>query len=266
MGGEDVDDNEYFQWDQPVVASQLEEAIADKTDEKESIAVDNAADQSTPSEPPRKKAKTPQQILLQTGKNIHEQDISDQLMFLNTAMEHYRLLREVNPSDATPSQSFCAHHLATSTSPSLVTRIRSVVSLQTMKHWKHKASPCILIVCLSARRAVAILKELAPLSLRAIKLFPKSGSVASQVSLLQSIAPCPIAVGTPHRLRQLSTALVLDHTALVVLDRHVSPQEYTVCTLPDTAPECMEFLETVVLPQCWKKKKKGGGGCRVGFL
>jgi hypothetical protein len=143
--------------------------------------------------------------------------------------------------------------------------------------------------------------ELAPLKVRTAKLFPKNGSVTEQRQQLIT-TPIPIAVGTPHRLRQLSSAVSLDTTAaagggggggslqwdhvqLVIIDNYIVPQkQYTVCTLPDTASACMNLLREYVCPQFVRrttstqqqppppprKKNSGGGnrqkGCQITFL
>ena len=134
-----------------------------------------------------------------------------------------------------------------------------------------------LIVCISARRAVSLLKELAPLRVRTAKLFPKNGTIEEQRQ--QLMASISLAVGTPHRLGQLlapdpavdagdgssrrrdQSLLSLEHTRLVVLDCHLSHKQYTVCTLPDTAPSCMALVRDHVLPQLQKRKD-----CKVAFL
>lgn len=258
MGGEDVEDEELL-WTQPVVATESAAGSASSDDDED--------DAATTREPARKKAKTPQQVLLQSGRNLSEQTTKEQAVFLNTALQHYRLLRGHHDETTPPLPAVLPHFLIPPSQGTLLERIRSAISMQQIKkQWKHKSCPCVLIVCLSARRSVAVLKELASLQLRAFKLFPKSGSIAEHTSMLQSVAPCPLAVGTPHRLLALQSVLRLDHTRLVVLDGCCSQKQYTVCTLPDTAPHCMEWLERVVLPQVVKKKKTGEPSCNIAFL
>jgi hypothetical protein len=121
----------------------------------------------------------------------------------------------------------------------------------------------VFIVCISARRAVAVLKELAFLKVRAAKLFAKHMQVDQQRAMLRS-APFGLAIGTPHRILALcqpsddnqkeTPALRLDKTQLVVLDSHVNPKGFTVSSLPDTAPACMELLRNHVLPSLSSRK------------
>ena len=115
-----------------------------------------------------------------------------------------------------------------------------------------------VVICVSARRAVQVLKELAPIKARAAKLFPKNGSISEQLKELAD-APFGIAVGTPHRIHGLcrgedSTALTLRHTQLVVFDSHLNDKQYSVLTLPDTAPSCVEFLVHSVAPELRQRK------------
>ena len=87
-----------------------------------------------------------------------------------------------------------------------------------------------------------------------------------------------LAVGTPGRLRKLlrhaaadaaadddgrprqggagAGALCLTHAELIVLDCHEDSKGWTVCTLPDTAAELMEFLREAVVPELERRKGK----------
>jgi len=107
------------------------------------------------------------------------------------------------------------------------------------------------------------------LKVRIAKLFPKNGSVEEQRRQLSS-TPFSIAVGTPHRLNALLSSsppssssasdrmkgLRLDKTQLVVLDDFSTPKNYTVCTQPDTAPDCARFIGEFVLPQITRQQEK----------
>ena len=89
------------------------------------------------------------------------------------------------------------------------------------------------------------------------KLFAKHLTVQEQTEWLQQ-TPFGLAVGTPHRLNILcqSGALTLNATRLVLLDAHQDSKGFTVCTMPDTAPHCMEFLKDRFLPALKERPKQ----------
>jgi hypothetical protein len=135
-------------------------------------------------------------------------------------------------------------------------------SVKRLKKWKYTGSPMVIIVCLSARRAVQILKQLSPLNVRAAKLFAKHMDMEEQITMLRT-SSFGIAVGTPNRLLKLfeiggseegKGALSLDGTELVVIDNQEDSKAFTVCTLNDTAPDLMQFLNRAVVPQMRKRQ------------
>jgi len=135
-------------------------------------------------------------------------------------------------------------------------------SMKRMKKWKAEKSPMVIIVCTSALRAVAILKEISSLNIRAAKLFAKHMNVSDQVSMLDNNS-YPIAVGTPNRLLKLiqmekdkngDGALSLECTELIVIDCIEDKKKFTVCTMNDTAPDMMQFIQEAVVPQLKKRK------------
>jgi hypothetical protein len=134
-------------------------------------------------------------------------------------------------------------------------RIQSLVSKKKMKKWKTKESPCVLIICLSARRAVQLLKELAPLNVRAAKLFAKHITIEEQVKQLEESA-FGIAVGTPHRILTLAQqgSLSLAQTQCVVLDTFLNDKKFSVYTLPDTVPHTQNILKEYAHPQLLKRR------------
>jgi hypothetical protein len=150
---------------------------------------------------------------------------------------------------------------------SYLDKLKMCVSAKKLKNWRSSSpkspssnvtSPCVIIVCSSARRAVAILKDLAPLKLPVAKLFPKNGSVQQQLaSLQQSAKSSPvIAVGTPHRLLQISQqshSQLVQRTLLVVLDTFASSHGATVGTAADTAPHCAAFVVDHLVPQLQRR-------------
>jgi protein CMS1 len=115
---------------------------------------------------------------------------------------------------------------------------------------------------LSARRAVQVLKELAPLNVRAAKLFAKHITIEDQVKQLQE-SPFGIAVGTPHRILTLAQqgSLSLEETQCVVLDTFVNDKKFSVYTLPDTMLHTQDFLKEYIKPACQKRKD-----CRIGIV
>jgi len=134
---------------------------------------------------------------------------------------------------------------------------KSVLSMKRLKKWKTKKSPMIIIICVSARRAMSVLKGLAPLKCRCAKLFSKHMSVEDQRSMLEN-GTYGVAAGTPNRLLKLCSegALDLSSTELVVLDGQEIHKTMNVCTLYDTAPDTMEFIMTYVQPGLTKGDTK----------
>jgi hypothetical protein len=313
MGGDDLDDSEDLCWIRPVRGESGNDddssAASDDSpsNKKRGRFSNDSIDPSDEVNVNKKVKKEPaslstQQVLWKAGHDLDQQTTVEQAQFLTTAMRHYALLQisstsidqEASPEDDVSKISILSHHClknddmpesgttdVSSSSPWL-NHIRPVVSLKTLRDWKPIGSPCIVVICASARRAVSLLKhELAPFKVRTAKLFPKNGSVQDQCQTLMA-GSMPIAVGTPHRLRQLSShvpeekngkpCLQWNHTQLVILDAFPQKQ-YTVCTLPDTAAECMHLLREFVYPQLLErggKKKKGASthqrGCQIAFL
>jgi hypothetical protein len=64
---------------------------------------------------------------------------------------------------------------------------------------------------------------------------------------------------TPQKLHH---SLLFAHTKLFIFDCHLSNKQYTVCTLPDTAPHCMALVRDHLVPR-WQKQKDGG---KVAFV
>jgi U3-containing 90S pre-ribosomal complex subunit len=230
-----------------------------------------------------KKIHGPVQLLLQAGRDLECQDAIQQALFLNTALSHYTA-KLATTNNEQLIYKLKADNFKVSIKQSLEERIVESISLKKLKKWKEIGSPCIVIVCLSARRAVMILKNLSKLKIRAAKLFPKNGSISEQCEQLLSTS-YGLAVGTPHRLLTLcqqqqqqvenksvqgtdkstkvtttttttttTGCLSFHKTKLIVLDSDTSNKQYTVCTLPDTAPHCMELIRDYVIPQIQKRQ------------
>mmetsp|Transcript_24123 Transcript_24123/g.27938 ORF Transcript_24123/g.27938 Transcript_24123/m.27938 type:complete len:327 (+) Transcript_24123:151-1131(+) len=132
-----------------------------------------------------------------------------------------------------------------------------------LKKWRHNKSPMVIIICVSARRAVSILKDISSLNVRAAKLFAKHMNVEEQNAMLRE-NKYSIAVGTPNRLLKLlenkgddcddEGELCLDQTELIIIDCYEDKKRFTVCTLNDTAPDLMRFIHQGAFPQLTKRK------------
>lgn len=160
---------------------------------------------------------------------------------------------------------FLPSHIAISTeenAPGMMKRIQGIISKKKLKQWKNKESPCVLVVCISARRAVQVLKELAPFNVRVAKLFAKHITIEEQVKQLND-SSFGLAVGTPHRILTLAQqgALSMSQTQCVVLDTYQNDKRFSVYTLPDTVPHSQALLKDYVFPYCQKQK-----GPRLAFL
>ena len=255
MGGDDLgSDDEYLN---PSLSGTDASSFLEKLDKTEETSSnkrrrdDSGGDESVDKMPSKKSSS---HILIETGRDLANESAEVQCAFLQKALTHEVQLRGNSVDKLTK---LMPSHFSTSKESTLEARMRGAVSMKKLRKYKTLKSPMVLIVCLSARRAVAVLKELASLKLRAAKLFAKHMDVSQQRTMLTQHA-YGLAVGTPHRLLALcqedEPALNLNHTSLVILDSHVSPKGYTVCTLPDTAGDCMELLRQIILPQLKKRK------------
>jgi hypothetical protein len=238
---------------------------------------DSTSNNSSSSSKRKKSKSCPEALLLDASRNLETTE--QQAAFLSASLRHYSLVS--TNTDPEISLDHAAHFVAASNnnntaSASLVELLKNgISSKQLKKAAKSKdntQSPAVVIICQSARRAVAILKECSVLNTRVAKLFPKNGTVEQQLAQLRTAAAggsssggYGLAVGTPHRLQQLCQAvngLSFAKTRLVVLDCHASPKGFTVCTLPDTAPDTMSLLRDFVVPQLQRRK----GDLRLAFF
>lgn len=222
----------------------------------------------------QKTASTPRNLLLDAGRGIADEGTDVQAVFLWTCFTHFRKLKDkgeggddganaVDDADKfTPSHFATAKEDDPKNTPkkyerSIVTFLKNGVlpSTKRLKKWKHTKSPMVLIMCISARRAVSILKDLSSLNVRVAKLFAKHMNVSDQVAMLDQNS-YGVAVCTPNRCLKLleDGALVLDRTELVLVDCHEDGKRFTVCTMNDTAPDLMEFIDRGVLPQIRRRK------------
>ena len=245
-------------------------------------------------------------ILLHVGRGIAMDTVDAQAIFLGTLFSHSMKMSEGADSGGGDSTSeekkdsfqFLPHLYEARKETNDETRqfqhtnldafLRSgpLPSNKRLKNWKHPHSPMILIVTLSARRSVELMKQLSSMKLPIAKLFAKHMSVEDQVELLRGLGNSSsgssggkkkgsgkcysLAVGTPGRLLKLlkhgndgeidprfeQGALRLNHTELVVIDCHEDSKGWNVCTLKDTSTELMELMKNGVIPQLEKRKGK----------
>jgi hypothetical protein len=198
-----------------------------------------------------KKTHSIDKVLVTAGRNIEQASAQEQADFLTTAIKHYSLLAS-GSAQLKESLSFLPGYFRTSSKETLADNVREAVSMKQLKQWKYTGSPSVMIVCISARRAVTVLKELSSLKLRVAKLFPKSGSLAEQRDQLR-LSPFGVAVGTPHRLAVLAgctedagrSSLSFEHTQLVVFDTHLSNKQYSVVSTTFESDRETALLATI---------------------
>lgn len=253
MGGDDLGSDDEFL--SPSVSDTAETSLAEKLAAEQRSNKrkrGNDIDDDSVDETPTKKSSA--RVLIEAGRNLENESAEIQRAFLSTAFAHETQLRGISV-DELPK--LTAADFVTSPESTLEARLKSAISLKRMRKWKVMKSPMVLIVCVSARRAVAVLKDLASLNTRAAKLFAKHMNVTQQRELLEQHT-YGLAVGTPHRLLELcngnNAALNLKQTKLFVLDTETNPKGFTVCTLPDTAGDCIELLRRYVIPELKRRK------------
>eukprot|EP00984_Skeletonema_dohrnii_P015913 scaffold6987_cov128-Skeletonema_dohrnii-CCMP3373.AAC.7 len=252
------------------------------------------SDEIVPSSKKRRKKKkddapvSSKSLLILAGRGIALDSAESQVKFINTLYSHSMKMSGNNEAD---TFSFTPEHFYT-TPPGTDEKVKQfqhknldaflkgpVTSMKRLKNWKHECSPMVIIVTLSARRSVELMKELSSLKLPIAKLFAKHFSVEEQVELLKgpvkgsggggkkrSERCYSIAVGTPGRLLTLLQhgrnehgsdglgALRLNHTEVVIFDTHEDSKGFNVCTLKDTSSDLMHFMKEGVVPQLERKK------------
>lgn len=270
-GGDDLEsDDEYLDqnWhENEEVAVQIDDFKETRKESELKRSAEEIGDPDKEVEPKKqKKEKSPRALLLEAGRGIAESGPEEQAFFLWTAYCHALKLKgeEIESDDKFTPENFVEPKMeATKYEKSMVKYLKSGVlsSMKRMKKWKVEKSPMVIIVCSSALRAVAVLKEISSLNLRVAKLFAKHMNVDDQVNMLASNS-YPIGVGTPNRLLKLiqtdgedeRSALSLDFTELVLIDCQEDKKNFTVCTMNDTAPDMMKLIKEGVLPQMKTRK------------
>jgi hypothetical protein len=93
---------------------------------------------------------------------------ADQQAVSITALSHQSLMD--SNTDILPEDKLLPHHFRASSKDTLYERLKDGVAIKRMKKWKNTKSPCVVVVCISAKRAVAVLKELSVTKVRAANL------------------------------------------------------------------------------------------------
>jgi U3-containing 90S pre-ribosomal complex subunit len=281
MGGDDLaSDDEYFV--APVRAGNDDDDDDDKDsqDGSDTDKTGNLKRQQNPNsssrddDPPSKKQKSRKQLgggkIEEVGRRIVDESVQRKAELLSeyTGVE---FLSQNIASERPDQQRTDTSSGNNSCDDLLADRLVSFISKKQLKKPQQqghnnnntKSSPRVLILALSARRAVAILKELAPLRLQVAKLFPKQGTCQEQARQLAE-TNFIAAVGTPQRLKDLLDrgSLSLSATQLVLLDTFQNGKNFSVYTLPDTAPFCIDVLKDHVQPECCRRPKR----IKVGFV
>mmetsp|Transcript_3495 Transcript_3495/g.3929 ORF Transcript_3495/g.3929 Transcript_3495/m.3929 type:complete len:322 (+) Transcript_3495:158-1123(+) len=273
-----------------VLTSKKRGALSTTTSNNDADDSDGENDETSEALSKRQKTGTPRNLLLDAGRGIAEEGTDVQAVFLWTCFTHFRKMDDkgqddehngdddtdtaqpttgvINEADKFTQSQFATCRKDDTHQPQRRIYDRSIVtflkngalpSLKRLKKWKHTQSPMVLIMCISARRAVALLKDLSSLNCRVAKLFAKHMDVEDQVAMLEQNS-YGIAVCTPNRCLKLfgdgdaKGALSLESTELVLVDCHEDHKRFTVCTMNDTAPDLMKFIDIAVLPQMRKRK------------
>ena len=262
-------------------------------------------DDAAPSSKKRKAPLSTNKLMIQAGRGIALDSADSQATFLNTLYSHSIKLAESksaaqgendesSSSDAFSFQSHLYSHPEAIKEDTKAFQHKNLEaflksgplpSMKRLKNWKHAHSPMVLVVTLSARRSVDLMKQLNPLKLPIAKLFAKHMSIDDQAAILKGAGKAggiatggkgrknsdrcySLAVGTPGRLLKLLHhgkeepgseglgALRLKHTEVVIFDCHEDSKGWTVCTLKDTSKELMEFVKEGVVPELEKRKGK----------
>lgn len=300
-----------------------ESAISSVTTKKRKNNTDPNADEVTSKKRNKKKKKekavptNSKNVLIHAGRGIALDSTESQSMFLNTLYSHATKLSEGNTTKDTNANkedteendgeedisdrafSFQEHlyqapksvdeKTNTYNHSNIAAYLKSgaLPSNKRLKNWKHSNSPMVLVITISARRAVELMKQLSSeIKLPICKLFAKHLKVEEQAELLcngvggnknnnsqsngggnnkKKAKYYSLAVGTPNRLLKLlqhmegeggSPALRLNHTELIIIDCHTDSKGWNVCTLKDTSSDLMEVLRMGVIPQLEKRTGK----------
>ena len=277
MGGDDLgSDDEYLSKpskgaagvDYDVEDSQIDQKRKRNNDDDDNVDNSNEGEKSSSKEQQqqqqqrkKKKGGGPMRVL---GTNIRMESIESKAEILSkyadTDFKPIHIAKQTSKSDTSRLINKNDNNLDSS---NFMDRLLCLISKKQIKIKQQQKSPRAIIVCISARRCVEVLKDLAPLKLRVAKLFPKQGTIGEQSRQLETTV-CGIAVGTPHRVKELidKGSLNLKNTQLLGLDTFQNPKNFSVYTLPDTAPFIQSILKDHAQPVCCSGRKD----LKIGFV
>mmetsp|Transcript_17315 Transcript_17315/g.19981 ORF Transcript_17315/g.19981 Transcript_17315/m.19981 type:complete len:259 (+) Transcript_17315:67-843(+) len=251
MGGDDLDGDAQFLNPLANVDDDDEEDVVlqKQTEKKRKREEKENNDEIVPT-----KKKPSMKQLIQSGRDLHKETAIVQAKFLLSSVRHHSQMKgNGNPENIKIDKS----RLLQTSSVTMIARLKDVVSMKKLKKWQPIGSPMVIILCISARRVVEVLKELSALKVRIAKLFAKHMDINEQKRLL-SQQSFGLAVGTPNRILALCNNDVKDlsfeKTSHIILDTHTNQKGFTVCTLPDTAPDTMEIIEKKILPELSRRR------------
>ncbi|XP_038622008.1 protein CMSS1 isoform X1 [Tachyglossus aculeatus] len=130
------------------------------------------------------------------------------------------------------------------------------------KNHKEKKSVLMLIICSSARRALEVMRSMAPFKgdCKVLKLFAKHIKIQEQVRLLEK-SVIHLAVGTPGRIKALvqQDGLNLNSLKYLVFDWNWRDQKLRrLMDIPEIRKDTIELLEMRVIKLCRTESLKLG--------
>jgi hypothetical protein len=143
MGGDDLGSDDEL-WTSGVPSednpndSALDEAISVDTEGQKRKSLAEIDDNQNTK---KKRKGNPEQLLLEAGRDLQNQDSNQQASFLNTALSHYNMLSPRKEEEIWKLQ---PTHFKTSQKETLVSRLNDSMALQRMKKWKEFGSPCVV--------------------------------------------------------------------------------------------------------------------------
>ncbi|KAI9506428.1 U3-containing 90S pre-ribosomal complex subunit-domain containing protein, partial [Coemansia spiralis] len=128
--------------------------------------------------------------------------------------------------------------------------VKTAVSSGKGKNKITFGAPQVLVICSSALRVIDLVKQLRPLTKRAVlKLFSRHIKISEHQKLLKSTA-LDIAVGTPNRIHKLLDEgdLKVNRLRLVAIDCWQDEKMRVVIDMDDTRADLFAIWRDILLP------------------